>query len=263
MLESSIATARRALALLDLTDLSDNADEAGLAALCARAVGAPGPVAAICIWPRFVAQARTMLGRAPVRIATVVNFPQGESTGADVLAETQGAVAAGADEIDLVLPWRAFLAGDAAGAEAMVRAVKDSCDGRTLKVILETGEYPDLDRVRAASELAIAAGADFIKTSTGKEDVNATLPVSLTMLRALRDYRDHCGQIVGFKPAGGLKTAKDAMTWLILMKEELGLRWMQPDLFRIGASSMLGDIERQLEHHLTGRYSAANRHALA
>ena len=111
--------------------------------------------------------------------------------------------------------------------------------------------------------VAMQAGSDFIKTSTGKEDVNATLPVSLTMVRALRDYRDMTGQMVGFKPAGGLKTAKDAMNWLILMKEELGTRFMMPDLFRIGASSMLGDIERQLEHHVTGRYSAANRHPLA
>ncbi len=234
MLESSIATARRALALLDLTDLSDNADEAGLAALCARAVGAPGPVAAICIWPRFVAQARTMLGRAPVRIATVVNFPQGESTGADVLAETQGAVAAGADEIDLVLPWRAFLAGDAAGAEAMVRAVKDSCDGRTLKVILETGEYPDLDRVRAASELAIAAGADFIKTSTGKTTHSASLPAARTMLEVIAGS----GRPVGLKPSGGIRTLADAAGYLELADAIMGSDWARPATFRFGASGL-------------------------
>lgn len=234
MLESSIATARRALALLDLTDLSDNADEAGLAALCARAVGAPGPVAAICIWPRFVAQARTMLGRAPVRIATVVNFPQGESTGADVLAETQGAVAAGADEIDLVLPWRAFLAGDAAGAEAMVRAVKVSCDGRTLKVILETGEYPDLDRVRAASELAIAAGADFIKTSTGKTAHSASLPATRTMLEVIAGS----GRPVGLKPSGGIRTLADAAGYLELADAIMGPDWARPATFRFGASGL-------------------------
>ncbi len=234
MLEPSIATARRALALLDLTDLSDNADEAGLAALCARAVGAPGPVAAICIWPRFVAQARTMLGRAPVRIATVVNFPQGESTGAEVLAETQGAVAAGADEIDLVLPWRAFLAGDAAGAEAMVRAVKDSCDGRTLKVILETGEYPDLDRVRAASELAIAAGADFIKTSTGKTTHSASLPAARTMLEVIAAS----GRPVGLKPSGGIRTLADAAGYLELADAIMGPGWATPETFRFGASGL-------------------------
>lgn len=234
MLEPSIATARRALALLDLTDLSDNADEAGLAALCARAVGAPGPVAAICIWPRFVAQARTMLGRAPVRIATVVNFPQGESTGADVLAETQGAVAAGADEIDLVLPWRAFLASDVAGAEAMVRAVKDTCDGRTLKVILETGEYPDLDRVRAASELAIAAGADFIKTSTGKTAHSASLEAARTMLEVIAAS----GRPVGLKPSGGIRTLADAAGYLELADAIMGPDWARPATFRFGASGL-------------------------
>ncbi len=231
---TSIATARRALALLDLTDLSDNADEAGLAALCARAVGAPGPVAAICIWPRFVAQARTMLGRAPVRIATVVNFPQGEATGAEVLAETQGAVAAGADEIDLVLPWRAFLAGDAAGADAMVRAVKDTCDGRTLKVILETGECPDLDRVRAASELAIAAGADFIKTSTGKTAHSASLPAARTMLEVIAAS----DRPVGLKPSGGIRTLADAASYLDLADEIMGPHWARPDTFRFGASGL-------------------------
>ncbi len=231
---SILATARRALSLLDLTDLSDNADEAGLAALCARAVGAPGPVAAICIWPRFVAQARTMLGRAPVRIATVVNFPQGEATGAEVLAETQGAVAAGADEIDLVLPWRAFLAGDAAGAEAMVRAVREACGGQTLKVILETGEYPDLDRVRAASELAIAAGADFIKTSTGKTAHSASLPAARTMLEVIAAN----GRPVGLKPSGGIRTLADAADYLELADAIMGPGWATAETFRFGASGL-------------------------
>ncbi len=234
MSASTLATARRALSLLDLTDLSDNADEVGLAALCARAVGAPGPVAAICIWPRFVAQARTMLGRAPVRIATVVNFPQGEATGAEVLAETQGAVAAGADEIDLVLPWRAFLAGDAAGAEAMVRAVKDSCDGRTLKVILETGEYPDLLKVRAASELAIAAGADFIKTSTGKTTHSASLPAARTMLEVIAAS----GRPIGLKPSGGIRTLADAAGYLELADAIMGPGWATAETFRFGASGL-------------------------
>jgi deoxyribose-phosphate aldolase len=231
---STLATARHALALLDLTDLSDNADEAGLAALCARAVGAPGPVAAICIWREFVPQARTMLGRAPVRIATVVNFPQGEATGAEVLAETQAAVAAGADEIDLVLPWRAFLAGDAAGAEAMVRAVREACEGRTLKVILETGEYPDLDRVRAASELAIAAGADFIKTSTGKTTHSASLPAARTMLEVIAAS----GRPVGLKPSGGIRTLADAAGYLELADAIMGPEWARPETFRFGASGL-------------------------
>ena len=232
---STIATARRALSLLDLTDLSDNADEAGLAALCARAIGAPGPVAAICIWPRFVAQARTMLGRAPVRIATVVNFPQGDAaTGAKVLAETQGALAAGADEIDLVLPWRAFLAGDAAGAQAMVRAVREACGDKRLKVILETGEYPDLDRVRAASELAIAAGADFIKTSTGKTAHSASLPAARTMLEVIAAS----GRPVGLKPSGGIRTLTDAAGYLELADTIMGPHWARPETFRFGASGL-------------------------
>lgn len=234
MSASTLATARRALSLLDLTDLSDNADEAGLAALCARAVGEPVPVAAICIWPRFVAQARTMLGRAPVRIATVVNFPQGEATGAEVLAETQGAVAAGADEIDLVLPWRAFLAGDAAGAEAMVGAVKEACGDKRLKVILETGEYPDLDKVRAASELAIAAGADFIKTSTGKTAHSASLPAARTMLEVIAA----AGQPVGLKPSGGIRTLADAAGYLELADAIMGPGWATPETFRFGASGL-------------------------
>jgi deoxyribose-phosphate aldolase len=230
----TLATARRALSLLDLTDLSDNADEAGLAALCARAVGGPVPVAAICIWPRFVAQAQTMLGRAPVRIATVVNFPQGEATGAEVLAETQGALAAGADEIDLVLPWRAFLAGDVAAAEAMVRAVREACDGQTLKVILETGEYPDLDRVHAASELAIAAGADFIKTSTGKTAHSASLPAARTML----DVIAASGRAVGLKPSGGIRTLADAAGYLELADAIMGPHWATAETFRFGASGL-------------------------
>lgn len=226
--------AARALALLDLTDLLDTADEAGLEALCARAVSAPGPVAAICIWPRFVARARTILGSGLVRIATVVNFPQGEATGANVLAETQAALASGADEIDLVLPWRALLAGDEAAAAAMVRAVRDVCGGKTLKVILETGEYPDLDRVRAASELAIAAGADFIKTSTGKTAHSASLPAAQTMLEVIAAT----GRPVGLKPSGGIRNLNDAAGYLALADEIMGPHWTTPETFRFGASGL-------------------------
>ena len=134
------------------------------------------------------------------------------------------------------------------------------CGDKLLKVILESGEYPDLGKVEAASELAIAAGADFIKTSTGKESVNATLPVGLVMARALRDFRERTGHMVGLKPAGGIRTARDALDWMMLMKEELGDRWLRPDLFRFGASALLTDVERQLEHFVTGRYSAGYRH---
>ena len=141
--------------------------------------------------------------------------------------------------------------------------MREACGEAHLKAILGTGDLRTLRNVYKASMVSMMAGADFIKTSTGKEEVNATLPVSLTMIRALRDYGDMTGESVGFKPAGGLKTAKDALTWLILMKEELGRAWLEPELFRIGASSMLADIERQLEHFVTGRYAAATHHALA
>ena len=144
-----------------------------------------------------------------------------------------------------------------------IAAMRAACGPAHLKAILATGDLKTLRNVYRASMVAMMAGADFIKTSTGKEDVNATLPVSLTMVRALRDYGERTGIAIGFKPAGGLKTAKDAMSWQILMREELGRRWLEPDLFRIGASSLLGDIERQLEHYVTGRYAAATHHALA
>lgn len=231
---SDASLAARALALLDLTDLSDTADAAGLAVLCAKAVSTSGPVAAICIWPRFVAQARVILADSPVKIATVVNFPQGEATGAEVLAETQAALADGADEIDLVLPWRAHLAGDEAGAEAMVRAVRQSCGAKTLKVILETGEYPDLDAVRHASELAIAAGADFIKTSTGKTARSASPEAVRTMLEVIAK----ADRPVGLKPSGGIRTLADAAAYLGLADEIMGPGWARPETFRFGASGL-------------------------
>lgn len=226
--------AARALALLDLTDLSDSADEAGLAALCAKAVSTPGPVAAICIWPRFVAKARTILGAGPVRIATVVNFPDGSTDVAAVTADTQAALAAGADEIDLVLPWRAFLAGEREVASTMVTRIKQSCGAKTLKVILETGEYPELDRVRDASELAIAAGADFIKTSTGKTAHSASLPAARTMLEVIAA----AGRPVGLKPSGGIRSLADAAGYLALADEIMGPGWATPETFRFGASGL-------------------------
>jgi deoxyribose-phosphate aldolase len=166
-------------------------------------------------------------------------------------------------EIDIVITRAHALLGDWDALFAEVRAMREACGPAHLKVILGTGELGTLRTVYAASMVAMMAGADFIKTSTGKEDVNATLPVSLTMLRAIRDYGERTGVRIGFKPAGGLRTAKDALAWLTLMNEELGRPWLEPNLFRIGASSLLGDIERQLEHYVTGRYAAASHHALA
>lgn len=179
------------------------------------------------------------------------------------LAEIRYAVEEGAHEIDIVITREHVLTQNWSALYDEIAAMREACGAAHLKAILATGDLSTLTNVYRASMVAMQAGSDFIKTSTGKEGVNATLPVSLTMVRALRDYREYSGQIVGFKPAGGLKTAKDALAWLTLMKEEAGNRWLEPDLFRIGASSLLGDIERQLEHYVTGRYSSANRHAVA
>ncbi|HEV7325277.1 MAG TPA: deoxyribose-phosphate aldolase [Bosea sp. (in: a-proteobacteria)] len=228
--------ALRALRLLDLTDLSDQASETGTLQLCARAVAAPGPVAAICIWPQFIKLARQTLKASPVRIATVVNFPAGNSNCNLIGSDITEAIADGADEIDLVLPWRAFLAGDAEIAREMVAEARGSCGDKTLKVILETGEYPDQDAVRAASHLAIAAGADFIKTSTGKTTTSATPGAARTMLEAIKAS----GKPVGLKPSGGLRTLGDAKSYLDLADEIMGPGWATPKTFRFGASGLYG-----------------------
>jgi len=179
------------------------------------------------------------------------------------LREVEWAVAQGAAEIDIVITREHALLGNWQALYDEISAMRDACGAAHMKVILATGELETLTNVYAASMVAMQAGADFIKTSTGKEGVNATLPVSLTMVRALRDFGEATGHRIGFKPAGGIKSAKEALAWQVLMKEELGRDWLNPDLFRFGASSMLGDIERQLEHHATGRYAAAHRHAMS
>ena len=230
--------ARRALALLDLTDLADDATEAGTRDLCRRAVSGPVPVAAVCLWPRFVATARAELGDGPVRIATVVNFPGGETPVVPAIEETEAALAAGADEIDLVLPWRAVLAGQTTAAVAMVRNVKMRCGERRLKVILETGEYPDLDKVRAAAELAIDAGADFIKTSTGKTAHSASIPAVRTMLGVIA----MADRPIGLKPSGGIRTLADAKGYLDLADAIMGPDWVSPTTFRFGASGLYGAL---------------------
>lgn len=235
MPHSDMATAKRALSLLDLTDLSDTADEAGLAALCARAVGAPGPVAAICIWREFVPQARSVLGNSPVKIATVVNFPSGDASIREVEREVEAALDARADEIDLVIPWKAFLDGDPQRARLMIETIRSHrSNGATLKVILETGEYPNLDFVREASELAIAAGADFIKTSTGKTAHSASLPAARTMLEVIAKT----DRPVGLKPSGGIRSLSDAAAYLALADEIMGPAWATPKTFRFGASGL-------------------------
>ena len=233
-------TAAVTLSLLDLTNLKDDCTPAQIETLCARAQSPYGNTAAICIWPRFVAQARGILGTDhAVKIATVVNFPAGDMEVADVAAEAREAIADGADEIDLVIPYGAFLAGNEQAVTDMVAAVKAECTGPViLKTILETGELKDAALIQRASELAIDAGSDFIKTSTGKVAVNATLEAADIMLRAIRAS----GRKVGFKPAGGIGSVADAALYLSLAETIMAPDWAMPSTFRFGASSLLDDI---------------------
>lgn len=246
--------AARALSVLDLTNLRDDCDAAEIDLLCARAQTAYGNAAAICIWPRFVAHARVLLGKAnPVRIATVVNFPSGNLPVDDVVAETRTAIADGADEIDLVIPYSAFAGGDEAAVTEMVSAVRAACgDLARLKVILETGELGDAALIRKASGLAIDAGADFIKTSTGKVAINATPEASRIMLEVIRE---HGGQ-TGFKPAGGIGNVATAGEYLALVDEILGPGHTVPATFRFGASGLLDDILAVLEGRVSAKASS-------
>ena len=195
--------------------------------------------------------------------AVSAGFPAGLSPLAERVAEIHRSVEAGAQEIDIVITRAHVFNGDWQALYDEVAAFKDACGSLHMKAILGTGDLLTLRNVARASVVAMQAGADFIKTSTGKEAVNATIPVSLVMVRAIREYAERTGYAVGFKPAGGIKTAKDALNWLFVMKDELGRSWLEPSLFRFGVSSMLGDIERQLEHFINGRYSAAYRHPIA
>jgi deoxyribose-phosphate aldolase len=239
-LQSPREAAALALSLLDLTDLKDDCDPQAIAELCHRAQTPHGNAAAICIWPRFVAQARAAFGKDhTIRIATVVNFPSGDLDVETVVAETTGAIADGADEIDLVIPYRAFMAGDVAAVSRMVSAVRAACPAPiVLKVILETGELKDAALIRRASEIAIAEGADFIKTSTGKATINATLEAADIMLQAIRDSK----QKVGFKPAGGIGNVEEATLYLRLAETIMAPNWAMPSTFRFGASGLLDDI---------------------
>lgn len=248
-------TAAKVLSLLDLTDLTDDCDEAAIERLCRQASTPHGHTAAICIWPRFVKQARAQLGPdSPIRIATVVNFPSGELPVDAVVAETRQAIADGADEIDLVIPYKALMAGDEAAVRQMIRAVREVCAPPVLlKTILETGELKNPDLIRNASHLAIASGADFIKTSTGKVAVNATLEAADIMLNAIRES----GRKVGFKPAGGVRTVGDAALYLRLAATIHGPDWAIPSTFRFGASGLLGDILAVLDGRGSGGSSAA------
>lgn len=268
----------RAITCIDLTTLSGD-DTAGrvhrlcmkakrpLAAKLQAALGLQEEritVGAVCVYPTMVPHAVKALRGTGIPVASVATgFPAGLTPLPQRLAEIRYAVEAGAGEIDIVITREHVLTQNWQALYDELRAMREACGQAHMKAILATGDLATLRNVYRASMVACQAGADFIKTSTGKEAVNAILPVGLTMVRAIRDYQALSGQVVGFKPAGGMRTAKDALNWLILMKEELGTAWTMPDRFRLGASSMLGDIERQLEHFATGRYSASHRHALA
>ncbi|PYU10428.1 MAG: deoxyribose-phosphate aldolase [Acidobacteria bacterium] len=268
----------RAITCMDLTTLSGDDTDERVRRLCAKArqpiqqeilqkLGAESlnvKVAAVCVYHTFVETARRAVEGSGIHVAAVsTGFPAGLSPLQERVNEIRRSVEAGADEIDVVIT-RAHVFG--ARWQALydeIAAFKNACGPAHLKVILGTGDLVTLRNVARASLVAMMAGADFIKTSTGKEPVNATLPVSLLMVRAIREYAQETGMAVGFKPAGGIRTAKQSLEWLALMKEELGTSWMKAELFRFGASGMLADIERQLEHYATGRYSADYRHPMA
>ena len=220
-------------------------------------------VGAVCVYHEMIEPALRALDGSGIPVAAVsTGFPAGLSPWATRIAEIRASVAAGAAEIDIVISRRHVLTGNWQALYDEMAEMRAACGAAHVKAILATGELGSLRNVARASLVCMMAGADFIKTSTGKEAVNATLPVSLTMVRAIRAYQDRTGFRVGYKPAGGISRARDALVYLALMKDELGQPWLQPDLFRFGASSLLGDIERQLEHHVTGQYSAANRHPM-
>lgn len=236
--------AARALGMVDLTDLNEDCNHAAIDTLCARAQTPFGHVAAICIWPRYVAYAQKRLAGSGIPIATVVNFPGGNQSIEMTKAETETAIADGADEIDLVMPYQAFSKGDELTARHMVSSISETCRGRALlKVILETGELGTPGLIETASQLAIACGADFIKTSTGKVETNATPKTAEIMLNVIAG----CGKDIGFKPAGGIKTTEDAAAYLALADQIMGTDWANPSRFRFGASSVLDDLLSALD----------------
>ena len=267
----------RAVTCIDLTTLQGDDTPGTVRRLCAKArqpvrrdlIAALGveqldiTVGAVCVYHALVPTAVQALAGSGIPVAAVsAGFPAGLNPFPQRLEEVQASVAAGAREIDIVITRAHVLTGDWSALYEEVRAFRDACGSAHLKVILATGELATLTNVARASLAAMMAGADFIKTSTGKEPINATLPVGLVMTRMIREYHERTGHVVGFKAAGGIRSAKAALEWLVLMKEELGVAWMHADRFRLGASALLTDIERQLEHFVAGRYSAAHRHPM-
>ena len=267
----------RAVTMIDLTTLAGDDTAGNVRRLCAKAahpirtdlaasLGVADlqlTVGAVCVYHAMVATAVHALEGTGIPVAAVsTGFPAGLSPLEQRVREIRASVAAGATEIDIVITRGHVLTGNWQALYDEVKLFREACADAHMKSILATGELATLANVARASMVAMMAGSDFIKTSTGKEGVNATLPFSLVMVRMIRDYYEATGFAVGYKPAGGIRTAKQSLEYLYLMKEELGDRWLRPDLFRFGASSLLTDIERQLEHFVTGRYSAAHRHPM-
>lgn len=268
----------KAVSCIDLTTLSGDDTESRVRRLCAKARQPVRPdildalgmgdrtltTGAVCVYHMMVETAVDALQGSNIPVAAVsTGFPAGLNPLDLRIREIEASVKAGASEIDIVITRGHALRGDWQALYDEIKAFRAACGDAHLKAILGTGELVTMRNVAKASMVAMMAGADFIKTSTGKESVNATLPVTLVMVRMIRNYLEQTGYKVGYKPAGGISTAKDVLGYQFMMKEELGTDWLQPDLFRIGASSLLGDIERQLEHHVTGRYSANFRHPMA
>jgi deoxyribose-phosphate aldolase len=262
---AKMAGIRLAIECMDLTTLEGKDSEGRVRSLCAKGRN-PAPqlpdvprVAAVCVYPNLVPVAKDALAGTSVKVASVATaFPSGQSSLEVKLADTQAALDAGADEIDMVIDRGAFLAGRYREVAQEIVAVKRVCGDIHLKVILETGELGTYDNVRRASDLALEAGADFIKTSTGKVTTSATFPVAVTMCEAIRDFARRSGRRAGLKVAGGCRTTKQALTYLVIVKETLGEGWLNPGLFRIGASSLLDDLLMQYEKELTGHYAGAD-----
>lgn len=268
----------KAVACIDLTTLSGDDTPSNVHRLCAKAQSpirqdilqalnmqdAQITTGAVCVYHNKIKDAVDALGNSTLPIAAVsTGFPAGQIPLAEKLKQIELSVKAGATEIDIVVSRELVLRSQWKELYKEVKACRKACGDAHMKTILATGEIPTYTKVAKASWVSMMAGSDFIKTSTGKEPVNATIPVSLVMIRCIREYEELTGFKVGFKPAGGIRKAKQALNWLILIKEELGDEWLNPHLFRFGASSLLGDIERQLEHYVTGRYSASYRHPMA
>lgn len=273
--ETQAAWLLKAVSCIDLTTLAGDDTPGNVARLCRKAIhpvrsdilealgvsGLPLRVGAVCIYHNLIATAVKCLAGTGIPVAAVsTGFPAGQISHEEKIRQIQASVSAGAEEIDIVISRGAVLTGSWTELYDEVRAFRTACGAAHMKTILATGELARLSNVYKASLVCMMAGADFIKTSTGKEPVNATLPVSLVMVRAIREYYEKTGCRIGFKPAGGISAAKQALNYLILIKEELGDAWLDSTLFRFGASSLLRDIERQLEHQATGRYSAGYRH---